>query len=358
MEGPRSMPELDVGVDIAAVTFTASWLVPEGKPSAPVTLAQEAAGYAAFRQRLQATGVSPDATRVVLEATSTYWIALAVALHEAGYRVYVINPAQAHYFAKHPRAGTRLRRAKTDALDAQDLARLADKLELAAWTPPPVVYHELRQRLLAREALIALRQYARNQRHALVQWPIRPPSASARIGAAPVRRGRRRPGRADCQPGARAGSGRDQRRVGRLGGGADERPRHRRDHRRLVAGGDGQLHARPRTGGAGGVCRAGPDAPPVGNQRPRPTEHRPRRQWTLAPRPVHGDAERRPLGAPWAPVIKPFYDRLRAAGKPVKVARCAAARKLLHLSWALVTKQSMFDPQHRQPQHPETALAS
>jgi transposase len=31
------------------------------------------------------------------------------------------------------------------------------------------------------------------------------------------------------------------------------------------------------------------------------------------------------------PTIKTFYDRLRAAGKPPKVARCAAARKLLHI---------------------------
>jgi hypothetical protein len=30
-------------------------------------------------------------------------------------------------------------------------------------------------------------------------------------------------------------------------------------------------------------------------------------------------------------MIKPFYDRLRAVGKPAKVARCAAARNLLHL---------------------------
>jgi transposase len=182
MEDRSRQPELDVGVDIAAATFTASWLTPAGKPTAAVTVPQNPAGYATLQQRLQATGVAPAATRVVMEATSTYWIALAVTLHEAGYRVFVINPAQAHYFAK-----AQLRRAKTDALDAQDLARLAGKLELTPWTPPPAVYHELRQRLLAREALIALRQQARNQRHALVQWPVRPPSASARIGAMPVR---------------------------------------------------------------------------------------------------------------------------------------------------------------------------
>src|SRR4029078_3626607 len=44
------------------------------------------------------------------------------------------------------------------------------------------------------------------------------------------------------------------------------------------------------------------------------------------------------------PVIHAFYTRLRAAGKPPKVARCATARKLLHIAWAVVTKDQDFDP--------------
>lgn len=46
------------------------------------------------------------------------------------------------------------------------------------------------------------------------------------------------------------------------------------------------------------------------------------------------------------PLIKAHYERLRAAGKPPKVARCAAARKLLHLAWAVVTKGQPFDPDY------------
>lgn len=46
------------------------------------------------------------------------------------------------------------------------------------------------------------------------------------------------------------------------------------------------------------------------------------------------------------PAIKVFYDRLRAAGKPPKVARRAAARKLLHIAWAVVTKDCDFDPHY------------
>ena len=44
------------------------------------------------------------------------------------------------------------------------------------------------------------------------------------------------------------------------------------------------------------------------------------------------------------PLIRACYQRLRAVGKPVKVARCAAARKLIHLAWALATKRQHFDP--------------
>ncbi len=51
------------------------------------------------------------------------------------------------------------------------------------------------------------------------------------------------------------------------------------------------------------------------------------------------------------PIIKPFYRRLRDAGKPPKVARCAAARKLLHLIWAIGTKAKPFDPGYKQQQH-------
>ncbi len=115
--------QLYVGVDIAATTFTAAWRPSGGSPAVPFTGEQE--------------------------PTGNYWVALAVTLHEAGYRVAVVNPRQARHSAKAQR-----RRPKTDALDARDLARLAPRSN-PPWTPPPAVYHE-----------------ARNQRHALLQWPV------------------------------------------------------------------------------------------------------------------------------------------------------------------------------------------
>jgi transposase len=55
------------------------------------------------------------------------------------------------------------------------------------------------------------------------------------------------------------------------------------------------------------------------------------------------------------PLINTFYTRLRAAGKPVKVARCAAARKLLHLAFVVVTKGQRFDPSFKQLPSPVPA---
>lgn len=52
--------------------------------------------------------------------------------------------------------------------------------------------------------------------------------------------------------------------------------------------------------------------------------------------------------APCNPISKAFYDRLRTAGKPMQVARCAAARKLLHLAFAIAKGDHPFDPLYQQ----------
>lgn len=172
-----------VGVDVAAVTVTVAWTSTTATSTAahsyPHTAQRAPAeGFAALQRDLARTQAAPAATLVVMEATGSYWIALAVTLHAAGYQVRVITPLHAHHFAK-----AQLCRAKTDALDAHDLARLAATLALPRWTPPPAVYHEVRQRLLARDGLMAMRQQARNQRHALSQWPVVVAAVQAQLDA-------------------------------------------------------------------------------------------------------------------------------------------------------------------------------
>lgn len=155
--------QLFVGADIAARSVTVSWGRADQSPSRPLRIEQTSDGYAALQLALAETGVLPSLTLVVMEATSTYWVELASALHAAGYHVSVVNPKQAHDFAK-----AVLQHAKTDPLDAKMLAQLGAKLSPARWTPPPEIYHQLQQQLAWRDSLVALRTQVSNQHHALL----------------------------------------------------------------------------------------------------------------------------------------------------------------------------------------------
>jgi transposase len=332
MEEAGAAYQLYVGVDIAADSFTAAVLAPGGQPGTPFTGEQAAPGFAALARHLQATGVPPGQALVVLEATGNYWVALAVALHEAGYRVAAINPRQAHHFAK-----AQLRRAKTDALDARDLAQRAAALRPAPWSPPPAVYHEVRQRLVARDGLLAMRTQARNQRHALLQWPVVVDAVRQHLDELI----------ADLD-----------RRIASLDGEIAAAL-----HESVWAESLACLTSAP---GIGPVTAAwllvgtlnfalcpGPEAlaayaglVPVPRESGRSVRGRPS---------IGHDGNGRLRTALYLatlsaarhnPAIRAFFQRLRAAGKPMKVARCAAARKLLHLAWALATKRQRFDP-HR-----------
>ena len=85
-----------VGIDIAATTFTAVW----ASTMRPTTFAQTPEGFAALQEHLATTTSAPTTTLVVMEATSSPWVALAVVLHEAGYHVSVVNPKGIHHYAK------------------------------------------------------------------------------------------------------------------------------------------------------------------------------------------------------------------------------------------------------------------
>lgn len=97
-----------------------------------------------------------------MEATGPYWVALAVSLAHAGYEVSVVNPAQVHYFAK-----AQLKRAKSDKLDAQTLAQFGQIMSPKLANPPPQFYHELRQRISQRESLLKFLNQLDSQLHAL-----------------------------------------------------------------------------------------------------------------------------------------------------------------------------------------------
>lgn len=323
-----------VGVDIAATSFTASWTIDRQILSRAVTFTQSPAGFAAFQQQLQATGVAPAQTLIVLEATGSYWVALAVTLHDAGYAVAVLNPAQLHSYAQ-----SLPRRGKTDVLDAQVFVRFAAERQPTPWMPPPAVYHELRQRLVARDGLLSMRQQARNQRHALEQWPVTVASVLTQLDELIADLDRRLARleeelAAVLSDGAWAASAALLSTIPGIGLVTTAWL--------LVSTLNFSLCATPE--------QATAYAGLVPLQRESGTSVRGRAQLG------HGGNGRlrtalylASLSATrYNPPIKAFYERLRAAGKPMKVARCAAARKLLHVAWAVVTKGQPFDARQAQ----------
>src|SRR5262249_17153009 len=165
--GPPMGYRLSLGVENAAASATVAWLLPGPPITRPITIEQTPSGIAQLQARLEATGIAAADTLIVMEATGSYWITLATTLHLAGYAVSVINPMQAHHFAK-----ALLKRAKTDPIDPHTLTFLPAKLQPERWSPPPAVYYELLQRLAQRDALLDLRQQVRNQLHALTQGPV------------------------------------------------------------------------------------------------------------------------------------------------------------------------------------------
>jgi transposase len=287
--------------------------------------------------------VPAAATLVVLEATGTYWIPLAVALHTAGYAVSVINPAQAHYFAQ-----AQLKRAKTDSLDAQTLAQFAQAFQPARWDPPPPVYHELAQRLAQRQTLLDMRQVLRNQLHALTAGAVVVPAEQARLEdliatlSEQITELEAELAAALAQNSAGAAN------VALL----------------VTIPGIGVLTALwlvVATLNFSGCTRVEELVSYAG------LAPRPRQSGTSLRGPSrighsgHGPLRKALYMATLSagrhnPPIKAFYTRLREAGKPMKVARCAAARKLLHLAWAVVTKQQPFNAAHGPaPQEPPIA---
>ena len=326
-----------VGIDIAATSATVALLsASSGRPSAPFTIEQTPSGIAALIRRLLLRGSAAAATLVVLEATGSYWITLATTLHHAGFAVSVINPMQAHHFAK-----ALLKRSKTDAIDAQTLAQLAATLQPDPWTPPPAVYHELHQRLAQRDAWITMRTQVRNQRHALVQHPVVIAAVVDRMDALVTT--------LDQQITAIE---------------AELAPALAMDSAWAAAAtrlesikGIGQITALwiVVTTLNFSLCATPEEATAYAGLAPRDEESGTsvRRRKRIG---KTGNARLRTalymatLSATQTnPAVKTFYRRLRDAGKLKKVARCAAARKLLHVAWAVATKERMWDPNYPVP---------
>lgn len=319
--------QLFVGVDIAKASATVAWTTPT---PTQFTIPQTPAGYQTLLTRLAATGVLPAATLVALEATNTYWLPLALALTDAGGAVSVINPLQAHHFA-----AVLLRRAKTAALDAQLLATFAAQVQPPPWTPPPAIYYELQQRLAERAALLDQRQQVVNRRDAL--------AASGRAVAAVVERQQAHLAWLDAQI-------REVTQELAASLVLDEHWAASAARLQTIPGialitsvtllvttlnfahSPSASHLAAYAGLVPQVRQSGTSVRGRASLGHRGNAHLRTALYMAAVSAIRCNAP-----------VRAYYQRLVKAGRAKKAALCAAARKLLHLAWAVATKQQRFD---------------
>ena len=153
-KGAEKMKNDTIGVDISKDHLDA-YRPADGTAR---RFANDKRGHKALIQWLAQT----PANRVVFEPTGPYHRAIERALGASGVPFVKVNPRQARRFAE--AVGTL---AKTDRLDAAMLARMGALLELQTRPPRSEALLELKELHLAREALVKDRTAAKNRRSAL-----------------------------------------------------------------------------------------------------------------------------------------------------------------------------------------------
>ena len=303
-----------VGIDVAKAELEVV-VRPSG---ARWTVTNNAAGLAQLQERLQASAPS----LIVLEATGGYEVAVVAALATAALPVVVLNARQVRDFA---RATGRL--AKTDAIDAGVLAHFAEVVRPPVRPLPDAMTQSLQAWLMRRRQLVEM-LLAEEQRRSRAPRPIQ------RQIDQHVRWLRAQLGAVEKD----------------LAQTLRESPvwREKDNLLRSVPGvgpvltttllGDvpelGQLN-RKQIAALIGVAPLNRDS---GTYRGR------RAVWGGRAR-VRATLYMATLtAARYNPVIRAFYERLVAAGKPKKVALTACMRKLLTILNAMIARQTAWKP--------------
>jgi len=150
-------PRLSAGIDVGAEELVLV-VRKNGKPFDPQKYANTHADHARMAKKL---GKLPGVI-VCMEATGVYHFDLAIALHDAGIKVMVVNPKVSHNFAK-----VLMKNSKTDDADAGTLAVYAERMDFVAWARPADEAIALRCFSRRIDALTRQKAAAKNHLHAL-----------------------------------------------------------------------------------------------------------------------------------------------------------------------------------------------
>jgi transposase len=146
---------LPLGLDVSKSTFNACLIRESGKLRHS-SFANSPAGFSQLSAWLRKLGAG--SAHACLEATGTYYEALAAYLHGEGHTVSVVNPAAIKAYAQ-----SRLSRTKNDRVDATLIAGFCAERKPPAWQPPAAELRELQALVRRLDALIEMRTMEENR---------------------------------------------------------------------------------------------------------------------------------------------------------------------------------------------------
>jgi transposase len=134
-----------LGIDVSKADFHACLI--QGTKRSRKSFPNAVAGYRQLRSWMKNRQTSK--VHACMEATGAYWMGLATALYDAGLVVSVVNPNRTVMFAR-----SQLLRTKTDQVDAEMIAEFCKTQKPTPWSPPPPEILELRGLLSYRDHLV------------------------------------------------------------------------------------------------------------------------------------------------------------------------------------------------------------
>lgn len=148
------MPNTFVGIDVSQAQLDIH-VLPAGRA---FRVKNTAAGHSQLVRELLPLEASPADIRAVVESTGGLELPVALALEEAGLQIAVIKPERARYFAR-----AHGQPAKTDAIDAEMLAKFVRDVPLAITPLPTEEIRHFRDLLDRRNQLVEMKTMESNR---------------------------------------------------------------------------------------------------------------------------------------------------------------------------------------------------
>ena len=148
------MSDAIVGIDVSKETLDANCT--RGQRKQAKIFVNSSDGWKQMLSWLKAMGSKQ--ARVCMEATGRHSLGVALALHDAGHVVSVVNPAQIRDFAR-----IKLGRNKTDKVDAALICEYAELFKPEPWTPPSPAMRRLCELQTMRAGIIRSRAEWKNR---------------------------------------------------------------------------------------------------------------------------------------------------------------------------------------------------